>query len=355
MAVAAALTVPALAYAEATVYGQFNPSIDIVKNGVVAPGDTSNNQLNSGGSRVGVKGSEDLGSGMSVVWMLEAGVNVSDGETGGGQFFNRESNIDLSSDSMGTVLLGLQASPYKAVTRRLDVFGDSAADNRAVLSRFHDQGGTAATESVKNAVSYKTPSMGGFTLRAATVFGAENPVAGANDGSAIGLAAQYEDGPIYVALAIDNAKFGDTGTGGLAAPTGNAGPVDDKDEATMLGGSYTMDAFTVNAQIEQLKYTAAATSTDTKNTNFYLSGTLAVTDAGTVKLAYTDIGEQEVAGVDQINGGSQVAVGYDHGMSKNTSVYALYTKISNDPSGTNGTTVSGADPSTVSFGLKHAF
>ena len=344
LAIAAALTAPAMAFAEATVYGQVNLAVEMVNDGRTAS--TTTNQLNSYGSRFGLQGSEALDGGMSFVWQLEGGVNVDDGTMTGGQVFDRESHIGLTSASMGTVTAGLQASPYKAMSRRLDLFGDSVADTRNGLGAARILGG-GHDISPQNAISYMTPSMGGFTVVAATVFGAEaaqvNAGVADKKGSALGLAAMYDQGPIFAMLAIDNAKRGTPGSGQL----GVGGAVDSTDDAFKVGGSYTMDAITVNAVYENIKTTTPAV--EAKNTNLYLGAKFSLSSTDAVKLAYTKLGETKFSpGASATDGITQVALGYDHGMSKNTSVYALYTKVTQ--SATNA-----ADPSVISLGIKHAF
>ena len=343
LAIAAALTAPAMAFAEATVYGQVNLAVEMVNDGRTT-GSTTTNQLNSYGSRFGLKGSEALDGGMSFVWQLEGGVNVDDGTMTGTQVFDRESHIGLTSASMGTVTAGLQASPYKAMSRRLDLFGDSVADTRTVLGAARILGG-GHDISPQNAISYMTPSMGGFTVVAATVFGAESAQVrgGVADkkGSALGLAAMYDQGPIFAMLAIDNAKHGSPLSGQLG------GVVDSTDDAFKVGGSYTMDAITVNAVYENIKTTTPAV--EAKNTNLYLGGKFSVSSTDAVKLAYTKLGETKFSpGASATDGITQVALGYDHGMSKTTSVYALYTKVTQKAIGA-------ANPSVLSVGIKHAF
>lgn len=324
LAIAAALSAPAMALADVTTYGQFNVSIDMVDEGQTT-NSAKANQMNgaANGSRIGFKGNEALDGGMNIDWQLEAEVGVDDGSS---NFFGRESNIGIGSSSIGTVRLGLQASPYKASTRQLDVFNDTAADNRALLSRGHDNSAT-------NAVSYASPSLGGLTLVVATGFTNETPQpSGYNKSSAVGLAAMYTAGPFYAALAVDNGK---------AAVTG------DKDSATMLGGSYSMDALTISAEVEQLKLTAG--TTEIKNTNMYLGAKFNISSSDAVKLAYTSVGEDKAGGAGADNGVTQVAIGYDHSLSKSTSVYALYAATSADD------TTNDNEPTVLSFGLKHAF
>ena len=345
LAIASALTAPALAFAEATVYGQVNLAVESVNDG--ATSSTTNNQLNSYGSRFGLKGSEALDGGMSIVWMLEGNLAADTGSTSAPTLFDRASQIGLKSDSMGTVLLGRQVTPYKGATRRLDLFGDSAADTRnngaAGLGHGHDV-------DAPNAVSYSSPSMSGLSVTLASVFGAETAqVRGGiadTKGSALGFNVMYDQGPLYVTLAYDSAKAGSPGSGDLAA-AGLAG-VNNESKVTMIGGSYSMDAITVNADIEKFTDKDLGGSRETTGTNLYLGGKFALSSTDAVKLAYTKLGETTTGGTKNADDAKRVAVGYDHSMSKMTSVYALYTKFTDNKSGN-------PDPSVLSVGIKHAF
>ena len=79
-AIAAAMVAPA-AYAQATLYGKFHTSIDKNDNDSY---DEDNWEVNSRASRLGVKGSEDLGGGLKAIYQLEVNVN-SDGSSSDGQ------------------------------------------------------------------------------------------------------------------------------------------------------------------------------------------------------------------------------------------------------------------------------
>jgi len=128
-----------------------------------------------------------------------------------------------------------------------------------------------------------------------------------------------------------------------------------------------MDAITVNAIIEMPSYTTAAVvgtpSVETKNTNIYLGGKFALSSTDAVKAAFTKRGASKVGSVSGTDGATQLSIGYDHSMSKATSVYASYTKTTGDtgyssltPAATAAYTASlGQDPSVISFGMKHSF
>jgi len=353
LAIASAMTVPALAYAEATVYGQANLSIDRVSNGVAAPGDVTANQLNSNQSRVGVKGSEDLGSGMSVVWQMEGTVAMDSGTsdsaaTSTTSLFDRNTYIGLKSNDMGTVILGRHDTPYKISTRKLDVFADTAADNRSGDgSGSSGNGGLMSVHDLRlsNVLAYISPSFGGMSVAAATVFGAETPGPTDKKGSALSLAGMYSMDAIYATLAYQTVTAGTGGSGDLAAPVLGLA-VDDKASAFKAGVGYSMDAFTVNAVVERTTYDPIAAGANVTNTNLYLAGKFSLSSSDAVKAAFTKHGASSTPGA--TDDAKEIAIGYDHDMSKTTSVYALYVKETQNATGA-------ADPSVLSFGMKHSF
>jgi len=355
LAIASAMTVPALAYAEANISGQVNMSIDNVNDGA-STASASAWQLNSNQSRVIVKGSEDLGDGLSAMYQLDMRMLVDTGTTSSssGKLFDGNNYVGVKSDSAGTVMLGRIDSPYKTSTRKLDVFFDVAGDNRAKVGPNTQTGGVTATGTwggllthdsrYDNVLAYVSPNMSGFQISAAGIFGGENPIASSTKGTGYSLAATWGMDAWYAALAYNSLKYGTAGTGDLGATTANT--LDTTDNALKIAGGWTMDAFTVNAVYEAPSYKTGA-GVETKNTNFYLAGKYAI-GSGAVKLAYTDRGDADVGGVKQGNHASQIAVGYDHNLSKATSVYANYVTTSADPS-------TASDPSVLSLGVKHAF
>jgi predicted porin len=359
LAIAAALTTPALASAAATIYGQANLSVDMVNDGKTTNGATTNH-LTSNESRLGFKGSEDLGGGNSVIWQAESTIEMDTGNAGAGvdwltyggspisgksQFFDRDTFLGLSNAGIGTLLAGRHDTPYKMSTRRLDLFADNVADNRAVVMGGHD----IATS---NTIAYVSPSMSGMSVALATVFGAETATGATNNskkGSAYSLAGMYDQGPIYATLAYQSIKLGDNNTGDLAAnyAAGGIFAVDDTLKAVKLGGSYTTDQFGVNLVVEKTTDSFAAGG-DQTGTNYYLGGKFNFTSNDAVKLAYGQHGETSTNGVKEKDDAKQTSIGYDHNMSKSTTAYALYTKVSNNA-------VVNANPSVLSVGMKYAF
>ena len=108
-------------------------------------------------SRFGIKGSEDLGNGMTVSFKLENGFNADDGSFGDDRLFNRESSLTLSGD-FGKLSFG-----------RMGAIGSAAGDFDAAfaIGDAFDGGdgdvfGMAASDRYDNMVTYQTPSFSGF-------------------------------------------------------------------------------------------------------------------------------------------------------------------------------------------------
>ncbi|HBA90996.1 MAG TPA: hypothetical protein DCZ08_04225 [Anaerolineaceae bacterium] len=368
-----------------TVYGVASLSYDLTNNGAIGTNQVSSNQ-----SRLGLKGSEDLGDGLSAVWQIEQQINIDNSTTKGNTFASRNSFLGLSSGSAGTFILGRHDTPYKIASRSFDVFADSIADNRSLMG-----GASLVTWGANNAittnaipttasagasfdgrqgdvVAYISPAMSGFTGAIAYVAGAEGATAaGTTKGSAWSLAGLYGNGPLSVNLGYEAHDLGTApGTvGGSAAFSGK------KESAWKVGAGYTMDALTVNAVYERttdnlgsaanaLFGTALAADTDVFGHNsWYLSGKYSFGNDA-VKLAYTKMDNMNAAlGAD--TGAKQVSVGYDHNLSKRTSLYGLYTKLSNGTNaqfGLSGVSTgapaasgAGVGVSAWSFGMKHTF
>ncbi|MBI3221745.1 MAG: porin [Nitrosomonadales bacterium] len=370
LAAAMALPVSALAdTANVTVYGQANVSYDIVSNGngpTAATQGISTNKVSSNVSRLGFKGTEDLGDGLSAIWQIEQQVNLDDttGAGGTGTLATRNTFAGLASDSIGKVILGRHDTPYKLATRKLDVFADNIADSRALTGGVAGKSAVVAFDGRQtNIVAYTSPSMNGFTGSVAYVAGAETAtLATQTKGSAWSLAGMYDMAPFYASLAYEIHNFGTNGaasTGTMASATALAGS---KETATKLGLGYTLDAFNVGFAYEKSSdNTGAANTNQFGHSTYYLSGKYSFGNDA-VKVAYTKQGN--VKGVSN-TGASHISLGYDHNLSKRTSVYALYSGISNQTgasygfsnngSGFSAAAGAGAKLSAWSFGMKHSF
>lgn len=332
LAVAGVVAAPA-AMADVTIYGAANVSYDQINNGLVASG-SSSSHISSNVSKLGFKGSEDLGDGLSAIWQIEQSIALDSNQTNAGAaaaqtLANRNTFAGLSSTSMGTLVIGQHDTPYKLSTRAYDQFADTVADNRSMMGGTGGSGGVHDAR-LGNVIAYISPAMSGFTIAAATVTGAEAYTNGNTKGGAYSLAAMYSQDNITAAFAYQAIDVGTAGSGTMGAGA-VPGAVNDKATAWKLGGSYAMDAFSVNGVYESTDFKSGGVST--KQSNLYLSGKFNVSASDAVKLAYTSAGKVGSA----INtDATQISLGYDHSLSKRTSVYALYTKVSNKTAATYG-------------------
>lgn len=368
LAAAIALPLPALAdTANVNIYGIANLSLDYISTGTAANGTAgvSKTNVSSNVSRLGFKGSEELGDGLSAIWQIEQQVNM---DNTGGTLATRNTFLGMKSGSVGTVLIGRHDTPYKLATRKLDVFADSIADNRALLGgvKANKSSTVGFDERQPDIIAYLSPSVSGFSGQLAYVNLAEaNTTSAAAKANVMSMAATYDAAPFYGAVGYESHKLDTALAGG-------------KESAWKLGLGYTRDAFTLGFAYEKtsdnLGAGAAATvgaacaaqtagSDCFGHTAYYLSG-LYKLGGNAVKLAYGQAGK---LGDTPYTGATQLSVGYDHGLSKRTTLYALYSRISNK-SGINygfsqstatasNATINGvgASPSVVSAGVKHTF
>jgi predicted porin len=123
----------------------------------------SGTQVNSRASRLGIKGSEDLGNGLKAVYGLEWQVGIDDT----GTFGARNQFVGLAG-GFGTVLMGRHDTPFK-MSQGQDLFNDSAFGDIAPLNGqlgWDNKGGEIR---VANTVAYVSPEFAGVKLAAAFV------------------------------------------------------------------------------------------------------------------------------------------------------------------------------------------
>nr|WP_199066076.1 porin [Chromobacterium sp. ASV5] len=156
-------TLPAAAFADVTIYGKIKGGIENVD-----AGGRNQTNIDDLGSRIGFKGSEDLGNGLKAIWQIESGFDI-DGtnKQGYGNFASRESFVGLDT-GYGKVRIG-----------NISTFGDSdmeqvnpweSASNALQLNAF-----TRDDTRVKNAIRFDTANYGGF--QAAFLYGTKEDYA----------------------------------------------------------------------------------------------------------------------------------------------------------------------------------
>jgi predicted porin len=299
-----------------TVYGSLDASMAKTSTGNLS----FDGSGNWGGSYFGIKGSEDLDGGMKVNYTLEGGLNIGTGAQDNGgtngtvanattatkddanaTVFNRQGNVGLSGD-FGSVTAGMQISPYIGAMANGIAGGNSFFVPLLIMSSNRTADGASVTGTgatanngffIPNAVSYTSPSMGGFS---ATVLSQVSAGVDANKYTA--YSGNFAQGDVSIAAAYQS-KTNDYSS--TAATAGyQMGPL-------RLSGGYVKHSDTVTAL----------------DTNTYTVGAAyAVTEKATVNANYARNNATNAATITNLSA--------YYSLSKNTGLYATYSR------GTNG-------------------
>ncbi|CAG9204718.1 Porin [Paraburkholderia tropica] len=195
------------AQSSVTLYGSIDTSIEVTN-----PGAGYVARMDSGayrGSRFGLRGAEDIGNGVKILFDLENGFGSTDGSYAvANTIFNRQAWIGVGTP-YGTVRMGRQYSPiYIPFKGGLDAFGaGTIASGLNNLSKI--------TPYESNAITYLSPEYHGFST---TIMAA---LRNASDGDGNGLAGHietfaYHDGPFRISYAHQQTH----GSGALRANLG---------------------------------------------------------------------------------------------------------------------------------------
>jgi len=191
LAIVALPCIPAHAQSSVSLYGVLDTSIEITN-----PGAGWVARMDSGayrGSRMGVRGSESLGDGLTLLFDLENGFSSADGSLAtANTMFNRQAWIGLGS-SMGTFRFGRQYSPiYIPFKGGLDAFGAgtiaSGLDNLSKVTPYES-----------NAMTWISPDLHGLS---ATLMAALRD--GGSRGNGLGGSIEtiaYRTGPFRISFA----------------------------------------------------------------------------------------------------------------------------------------------------------
>lgn len=343
VALAIAGTLASSAYAETavTIYG-------IVDMGLVSERGNvggSLQKLSSGaqsGTRLGFKGTEDLGNNMKALFVLETAVNAdSNGNNSLTGIFARQSFVGLQGD-FGTVTLGRQYTPYFLTLNGADPFASGMAG--AAINLMANSG-----IRMNNTVKYASPNIAGFTGELAYGFGEIAP--GQNDNSRqIGAAIGYAMNPVNVRLAY-NIKRNDSDTA--------------SSKNLLLGATWDLQvakAFVAVAENDgpdssQLRATGTPFGiplVSSAKSRDYLIGATVPFGSHTFIASY--IRKDDRTGAN--NDASQVALGYTYALSKRTNLYAAWGSINNKrlASYTVGNNSEpGSGDKAINLGVRHIF
>ncbi len=160
------------------------------------------------GNRWGMKGVEDLGNGTSAIFNLESGYTLGDGRSAqGNRLFGRYAYVGLTGANWGTLTLGRQLNVGADTVSSLNPFG-VGYDQAGVLSGAF---GASTYGRVDNAIKYLTPDLSGFKF-GVLYAGQNSKETGELDdvyyrdedtSHWLSLGASYDNGPVSLGASYD--------------------------------------------------------------------------------------------------------------------------------------------------------
>jgi predicted porin len=358
LAVLGAITGAASAQTNVTIYGIVDAAVQYRNDGNPAGKTWTLESGQQSGSRLGFKGTEDLGGGLSAIFTLENGFNVDNGTLGqGGRLFGRQAWVGLNSTSIGAIKLGRQLTPLYTSLDQIDPFRINMAGN---AQRIFGDGLYAADplSRTDNTLTYTTPNFAGFTATAGWAFG-EQAGAFSNNRSIL-LGANYLNGPVNVQFAFQksNVLAGATGTGALlpaASPFNGApalgitaaAPADLK--TYFLGGTY--DFGVAKAHLAYADTTADVGTASRKDRNWLVGASAPIGAAGTVLASWIRNDNRDIAA----GKSNQYALGYTHALSKRTNLYTSLSYLKNDNGVALNAFAPGENTRIFNVGVRHQF
>ncbi|EJN08881.1 porin [Herbaspirillum sp. YR522] len=380
LAVLGAFAGAAQAQSSVTIYG-------IVDTGVVYQSKVATNAtggtgskfgINSGviqGSRIGFKGVEDLGGGLSAVFNLETGFNNDNGalngqDPGSTNLFRRKSVVGLAG-GFGTVLLGRQtdyADTISAYTSVAD-FGGLTGNVGHNLDRLE---GTRTN----NSVSYTTANLSGFTGN--LIYGFGETAGKTSAGQSYGAGLKYDNGPLGLGLNYYQSKAGTTASDTSLLSTAAAIAAANQGNTAYKGwnvvGSYQFGPARVYGNWSRVKQDlstqanigAAAPLSAVNNRTLARTNKADIYELGTAwsltpSLKLLGAVTHTRAQFDGVNGKgklTQVSLGTDYWLSKRTDLYAFVANIRAKDMVNTGVYDSPANDNNqtaVAVGIRHKF
>ncbi len=284
---------------------------------------------NQSGSRLGFKGNEDLGGGLSAIFQLENGFNADAGTLAqGNRVFGRRATVGLSGE-FGELNLGRRNTPYYNAIDGVDPMNVGFAGNASNL--IEKTGSLADLSGVRmeNSVFYTSPLLVN-SLKAEIAWGIGEVPGNNTANRQFGGSLLYTQNEFTLGLAHHNAKDA-------------LGEASRKN--TMLTGKYAIPLLTVS-----LAYAQNRKDDSYKSDDVLLGLSVPLQDGHKLMASYIRKDDKTALNADA----KQIALAYTYDFSKRTNFYASYAKINND-SGANYKTNSTFGDREANFGIRHKF
>ena len=349
----------AMAQSSVTLYGVADAFVGQISTktqaGTAAETKLSQNVINGSGlssSRWGMRGSEDIGGGMSAVFTLESGFDISTGANAnpaaqGNTLFGRQAFVGLKSN-FGTVSLGRQYTAYDTLRAATNNTFDS--NTFASTSSVWGTGIADYQNRASNSFAYTSPDFSGFS--AAFVYGTGENKTPTTDAEYNGsLHIKYANGPLLVGFAHQREKqfvggnfFGANTTAVPAPAPAPVATASETREYNLLGASYDLGVAKLTGSYNDVKNVA-------RKDKEYQLGVSVPLGAATLAAGYSRA-KSDGSGLATLKGTGFSLLG-TYSLSKRSTLYAgvVNTKKETTPSSVFTTT----KVMTAGAGLRHTF
>lgn len=354
---ALAATGAAMAQSAVTIYGVIDQAFTRTN---ISGGTNKNEMVSSGNvtNRLGFRGTEDLGGGLKAKFQIETSLNAD--EPGATSIGNRGAWVAIAGDAWGEIRLGRDYNPTFWNPIAFSPFGvNGSGRTLAHSARPLAFGGAGYTGGVvsndpyirnSNTINYILPgNLGGVYGSFQYAVDEKSNTTARVQGETAAFRLGYKAGPLDVALAYGTLKDKDPTKVGKKVNSTNLGASYDFGVAKLMGSWYQED-------VKDGGFTFASKTID-KLTGYEI-GVIVPFGPGNFRAAYGSVKLDALTGADPK--ANKYALGYVYPMSKRTSLYTTYARVSNKNGAnliTNGTT--GAQPgrsvSGVDFGITHTF
>lgn len=345
LAVLGAMSGGVYAQTSVTVYGIVDAGISSESYGKGTVNAVTSGQVY--GDRLGFKGTEDLGGGLSALFTLESGFNINDGSMAqSGTLFNRQSFVGLSGHA-GTVTLGRQYTTLFRAQLDYDPFFTGFAGNAGHMM---SNGGGSQTARTNNSIFYVTPTVSGFEGQLLYGLGGQagNNQAGRETGAALG----YKNGPLNVKVSYHNA-ISATPVNGALNSASNLNLM-----ATYDFGPIKVYASEQNNSRDNLEGTNTTFTTPSPTIITYgdhtrdsLIGMSMPFGNGSFRASFIHKADETRSSANA----NQLGLGYIYAMSKTTDLYTSFSKINNDALSSIRVATAGASDRLFNVGIDHKF
>jgi predicted porin len=337
---------------------------------------------NLAGSKLGFKGTEDLGNGLQALFVLENGFAVDDGTMSSpGVLFNRQSFVGLG-NQLGTVTAGRQYTPYYLFVGPV---GPTSSLTGATGAHPGDIDGLDTTIRINNSVTYTSPVFAGG-VQASAQYGMGEIAGASSSGATYSAALKYDMSPLRLALGYLYMKNGPTvgttfdsrASGSFSASAINRGYLSAGAVQYLAAGArYKIGDVELGLNGSNVQYKPTSGSLFTSTATFNTLGVLAtyqLTPSIFVSGGYSYTKEKAANGVTDPARYQQIALEQVYSFSPRTALYLLeayqYAKgstlgaggIGNPVSAVavvgdsqTGTPSSNSNQTVVMLGIRHSF